>query len=82
MYCAVGHGGQLWLYLPTIASRPAGCTADEADSAQARSDRKRRRGWSEGTEPVTRDGEGRADGAVSMKLNHIFRFLKSDSLQL
>ena len=23
-------------------------------------------------EPVTRDGEGRADGAVSMKLNRIF----------
>ena len=67
MYCAVGHGGQPWLYLPTIASRPAGCTAAEADSAQARSDRKRRRGWSEGTEPVTKDGEGRAEGAVSMK---------------
>ena len=83
MYCAVGHGRQPWLYLSTIVSRPAGCAAAKSDFAQARSDRRRRRGWSEGTGASHQGwGEGRADGAVSMKLNRIFRFLKSDSLQL
>jgi len=52
----------------TIASRLAGCAAAKADFAQARSDRRRWRGWSEGTGASHQGwGEGRADGAVSMK---------------
>ena len=81
MHCVVGHGGPPWLCLPTIAPRPAGCAAAEADSAQARHlgqiwpQETYGEGGVRAQEPVTRDGEGRADGAVSMKLNRIFRFL-------
>ena len=79
MYCAVGHGRQPWLYLSTIASRPAGCAAAKADFAQARSDRRRRRGWSEGTGAGHQGWGGKSRRCSEHEMNRIFRFLKSDS---